>query len=117
MRLFEYVFALGISKALAVTASAGFIGCVVGACNQEPYAVRPPAKYTQGRKSVILTIGSQLETTHSCQDRGLHAKTIACANTSEMFLPNPCDYQGSYAEIVCHEYGHTLGWGVDHPTE
>ena len=34
----------------------------------------------------------------------------ACANEQVMILPDPCTYPGRYAEVVCHEIGHSHGW-------
>lgn len=34
----------------------------------------------------------------------------ACANENVMILPDPCAYPGRYAEVVCHEIGHSHGW-------
>jgi len=39
----------------------------------------------------------------------------ACANENVMILPDPCSYPGRYAEVVCHEIGHSLGWVHQEP--
>lgn len=37
---------------------------------------------------------------------------VACAREDQkaMLLPNPCEFDDYYAQLVCHEAAHTVGW-------
>jgi hypothetical protein len=45
----------------------------------------------------------------------LPANTVACANPKTIWMPDPCQFSGAYAELMCHELGHVRGWHKSHP--
>ena len=58
-----------------------------------------------------------------CASRGATAygrptlNGMGCSNTVMMTVMNPCDLKdaGWYADLLCHEMGHSNGWPANHP--
>lgn len=76
--------------------------------------IRPPERFTGDGGSIVLFLKSAaLETVCG---RG----NIACAGKTKegvpvIAMPNPCLFPtNAYAAVLCHEVGHTAGWGGEH---
>lgn len=75
----------------------------------------PPRQYQQGTRVVVQFESAQnVASMCSLITSGRLQNRAACANTEIIIAPNPCDYGGRYAEIMCHELAHVNGWGADH---
>lgn len=77
----------------------------------QAFAQRAPQAY-RGDVRIVVQFTSARNVQNLCGmiTRGRLTNVEACANDQVMILPDPCLYPGRYAEIVCHEVGHSLGW-------
>lgn len=107
-RLFGYALALAMSALLWC----GLIS--LGGCATTPYFIRPPGPYNRGEAVVTLTVSHQQAITHHCTAQGLTPAAIACANPRALWMPDPCQFGGAYADLMCHELGHVRGWPANH---
>ena len=96
--LIGWTGALLLSLALWAVAFAAF-------AQLPPRAFRGPVQIT-----VQFTNAENVESLCGMITNGRLHGVEACANEQVMILPDPCGYPGRYAEIVCHEAGHALGW-------
>jgi hypothetical protein len=88
---------------------------LLSGCEPKPYAVKPPERYNGPRAVALLIIDSQAAITDACIAQKLPANTVACANPKTIWMPDPCQFSGAYAELMCHELGHVRGWHKSHP--
>jgi len=101
----------------AITFSLLAWGALLTGCQEALTHIRPPAQYVGKPASTTIIIDDQEAVTKMCIGLGLDANTVACANPNIMIVPDPCEYTGVYAEMMCHETGHVLGWDKSHPME
>ena len=116
-------------RTIAVWASAtlfiagGLAGAYVSgraAARPAMYTEKPPAAY-RGAFSARLTVLSTPEAVaNTCRWAGFPVPPggylAACyiKATDTIIAPSPCLGGGWYADLLCHEGGHTLGWSEDH---
>jgi len=103
--------ALGLLTAITFSLLVWVAGCQASLTH-----VRPPAQYIGRPASTTIIVDDQEAVTKMCMGLGLNANTVACASPKIMIVPDPCEYTGVYAELMCHEVGHVLGWPKDHPS-
>jgi hypothetical protein len=96
--LIGWTGALLLSLALWAVAFAAF-------AQLPPLAYRGPVQIT-----VQFTDAQNVEGLCGMITEGRLRNVEACANEQVMILPDPCTYPGRYAEVVCHEIGHSHGW-------
>lgn len=74
----------------------------------------PPARY-RGDATVTVQFRSPEAARSLCAiiTGGRLSNNDACAADNFVIAPDPCAYGGRYAEIMCHEVGHVLGWRHD----
>lgn len=83
----------------------------------------PPERFQHDTYATTFFVGMPtLEALCSGNSAPASVVVVGCTRTMNsgaqiIVLPNPCllgkeDY---YAQIVCHEMGHTEGWPADHP--
>ncbi len=74
---------------------------------------RPPKAHRANHIMVVKTIHyAKIE--QFCALKTGRPK-LACADIGgTVWLPNPCDYKGYYAQLACHEFAHAQGWPADH---
>lgn len=87
-------------------------------------APRPPVRFLGDGAVGVVGFADEGSVNQVCLD-GEKPKPdtviLACVfrredGTAVMILPNPCRYEGYYAELACHEMGHVNGWGPEHGT-
>lgn len=100
---------------IAVTFSLLAWGAILTGCQAALTHIRPPAQYIGKPIATQIIIDDQEAVTKMCMGLGLNATTVACANPNIMIVPDPCEYTGVYAELMCHETGHANGWDKSHP--
>lgn len=84
-------------------------GCATLA--QMDYIERPPVAY-QKPNTVTVEFMAPEQASLRCIERGLLVPAYACGSYDRITLPNPCEFQGQYATMVCHELGRSNGWGT-----
>ena len=99
-------------RALIGWSVALLMGCAIWAAvysvalaQRAPQAYRGPVQIT-----VQFTDAANVEGLCGMITNGRLHGVEACANERVMILPDPCTYPGRYAEVVCHEIGHSRGW-------
>ena len=99
-------------RALIGWTAALLLGCALWAAlftvalaQRAPIAYRGPVQIT-----VQFASSENVENLCGMITGGRLRNVEACANENVMILPDPCDYPGRYAEIVCHEAAHARGW-------
>ena len=103
-RVIGWVVAFALGCAFwAIVASVAF-------AQMSPRAFRGPVQIT-----VQFTDAQNVESLCGMITEGRLHGVEACANEQVMILPDPCTYPGRYAEVVCHEIGHSHGWPLSHP--
>ena len=102
---------------IALTFSLLAWGAILSGCQAALTHLRPPSQYIGKAASTTIIIDDQAAVTKMCMGLGLNEHTVACANPNIMIVPDPCEYTGVYAELMCHETGHVLGWHPSHPME
>lgn len=76
----------------------------------------PPENY-RADNTVTVTFAKPELVQELCGRRGVK-ELIGCTIGKTMIVPNPCAYpEQSYARTLCHEGGHSQGWGADHKGE
>ena len=107
--------ALGLSIALAWSIAAwALVATFLVGCATALTHTRPPAAYIGKPASATIIVDNQTQVTSMCRAMGVSGNPVACANPTVMVMPDPCEYTGVYAEMMCHEVGHVLGWSKDH---
>jgi hypothetical protein len=84
-------------------------------------AQRPPPEF-RSNTLVGVEFLDPADVGFRCADRGATywglpgINAVACATKTLVSLPNPCSVinGGWYADLLCHEIGHTNGWPADH---
>lgn len=78
---------------------------------------------SQGRREIIASdpcdgLGSYakqvcaiVRSSDACSASDSYSPVVTCVSLA---LPNPCEFQGRYAQDLCHEYGHLNGWSGRH---
>ena len=74
----------------------------------------PPERY-RGDAKVQVRFTSHAEPL--CNIIKAKRGSIACAPVGGdlIIAPNPCGWRDPYAKLMCHELGHSMGWGAEHP--
>jgi hypothetical protein len=84
------------------------------------FVKRPPARYRDNQPGVhivqvptgeIAALCGQIASRGEKTDRTV----VGCEKDGVVFLPNACEWQDPYAQLVCHETAHAGGWPADHP--
>lgn len=96
---------IGWSTALLLGAAIWLGLYAVAFAQRAPIAYRGPVQIT-----VQFTDAQNVESLCGMITNGRLHGVEACANEQVMILPDPCTYPGRYAEVVCHEIGHSHGW-------
>lgn len=85
------------------------LACCVSAA--APVIPQPPVEF-QGPVSVRTHFVADVDTV--CRAQGVTTPpdwtVMACHRAGEVWLPLPCDQEDLFADLVCHEAGHALGW-------
>ena len=74
----------------------------------------PPKEY---RGDARVTVHFTRHAEVLCRIMKAEPGSIACAGVGSdwMIVPNPCDWKSdAWARLMCHEKGHSLGWGAEH---
>lgn len=75
----------------------------------------PEFKY-QGEATAVVHFTDMREVKEICgADPRPDYKVLACTKNGVIISPNPCEFPGDYAKIMCHEKAHVLGM-VDAPS-
>lgn len=79
------------------------------------FVLIPPMQY-RGDTSFTVVTRSQDATTAYCREWGSRPDAYACDVEGVVNMPNPCQWGGNdaYAQLLCHESGHHLGWPASH---
>jgi len=101
---------IGWSVAFLLGCAFWAIVASVAFAQRAPQAYRGPIQIT-----VQFTSAQNVESICGMITDGRLRNVEACANENVMILPDPCSYPGRYAEVVCHEIGHSLGWVHQEP--
>ena len=96
---------IGWSAAFALGCAIWAVIATLALAQMPPRAFRGPVRVT-----VQFTNAQNVENLCEMISEGRLSSVEACANEQVMVLPDPCDYPGRYAEVVCHEIAHTHGW-------
>ena len=99
-------------RALIGWAVAFALGCAFWAIVASVAFAQMPPRMFRGpvQITVQFTDAQNVESLCGMITGGRLRNVEACANENVMILPDPCDYPGRYAEIVCHEAAHARGW-------
>lgn len=78
------------------------------------FVLTPPTRYQHDAKFTVVT--RSVEATNAyCRAWGTRPDAYACELWGTVNIPNPCEWANDeYAELLCHEQGHVLGWPADH---
>lgn len=73
-----------------------------------------PPQY-MGDTIVIISTEDQKAINKDCGKAEKNYVTLACADVTIIYMPNPCFYpeeknHDSYAHLLCHELAHINGW-------
>jgi hypothetical protein len=82
--------------------------------DQRP-AWQPPARYrTLDTINTKIRFVQDTDSFEGCNAYGSYG-TLACTTRKDkvMIMPNPCQYEEDYAQLLCHELGHVRGWQHD----
>ncbi len=103
-------------RALIGWAVALLISLSMWALIAQAFAQMPPRMF-RGPVQITVQFASSENVENLCGmiTGGRLRNVEACANENVMILPDPCTYPGRYAEVVCHEIGHSHGWPSSHP--
>jgi hypothetical protein len=74
----------------------------------------PPKEY---RGDAKVTVHFTRHAEVLCKIIKADGRPIACAPIGGdlIIAPNPCDWKSdAWARLMCHEKGHSLGWGAEH---
>tara|TARA_R100000951_G_scaffold13711_2_gene10787 strand:+ start:532 stop:927 length:396 start_codon:yes stop_codon:yes gene_type:complete len=99
-----------INKTMAIAAALSLAGCnTINSLGIE----RPPEQY-QGPALVEVQFLPTAEVNRQCVEVvGRHMLAgywLGCAYIEgRIFMPDPCEYNGYYAQLLCHELGHAQG--------
>ena len=96
---------IGWSAAFALGCAIWAVIATLALAQMPPRTFRGPVQIT-----VQFTSSENVENLCGMITEGRLRNVEACANEQVMILPDPCNYPGRYAEVVCHEIGHTHGW-------
>jgi hypothetical protein len=96
---------IGWTVAAIISLAIWVLAYSVASAQRAPQMYRGPVQIT-----VQFTNAQNVESLCGMITNGRLHNVEACANERIMILPDPCIYPGRYAEIVCHERGHVLGW-------
>jgi hypothetical protein len=99
---------------LAATLAVALGGCAA------TYVPRPPPAY-QGEARTMASFVDGARVDPLCRAAGgvraEHQRIAGCATPEGLVLPHPCQWAAGdeYADLLCHEVGHLLGWPANHP--
>ena len=93
------------------------LGCAFWAIVASVALAQMPPRMFRGPVQITVQFTSSENVENLCGmiTGGRLRNVEACANENVMILPDPCTYPGRYAEVVCHEIGHSHGWPSSHP--
>jgi hypothetical protein len=77
----------------------------------------PPTRF-QGEATVSVHFIPKASVDHACRDPDApwFVTVQGCYEPGLITISNPCEWPGDkYAQLLCHEKGHALGWPADHP--
>ena len=81
---------------------------------------RPPARFLKDGAVALIGLADEATVHRLCGGEADGSpRVLACVvrrpdGAAVMLMPNPCRYEGYYAELACHEQGHVNGWGPEH---
>jgi hypothetical protein len=70
---------------------------------------RPPPAY---RGDATVTVHFVADVQAACEAWGVRFGVMGCASPvrNAIIVPLACAYRGEFADLVCHEVAHLLGW-------
>jgi hypothetical protein len=70
---------------------------------------RPPTQY---HGDATVTVHFVADVQAACESWGIDVGVLGCASPirNAIIVPISCGYRGEFADLVCHEVAHLLGW-------